>query len=277
MSRTSSVTWELIIIAGILLILPLSMVFAGGVFSEGEESESFFSPTKIEDFNDNAVNLLPYASYIRYAYENETSDFNAYDDTGLYTINQTGNEYHTHLLDQDPEDDSSFSEFRYWEVQVNKSTSDCIDDDLDKVAFEVEAPRNASYDIRLRFATDEDSDRYTVATEENVSLSNEMEKIEIDVEYSKLLDADNSLDENSMRIRLDPYDDAEGSEDLEALQPGDALKFNIDLMSSYTASPLITTNFFAGLMGGLSLMAGIFTSPWVDFKDVAGPIIGVIR
>ena len=281
MSRTSSVTWELIIIAGILLILPLSMVFAGGVFSEDEESDSYFSPEEMEDFGDGSMSMRSIRLNTRpmaFIYHNDTGDTRSVGESNLYTRDFTGNDHHEYLFAEDSSDDGSFESFYSVSIGLNQTVEDAVNEDLNEVSFTAEFPRNTSLDMAV-WSRGEDSDGDDVNYELNsktIDVNTNMTEYSIEIDYSKLLDAHSQQDTyERLSIRLRPVDDEEY--DVEPIQPGDSLKFNIDLMSSYTASPLITTNFFAGIMGGLSLMAGIFTSPWVDFKDVAGPIIGVIR
>lgn len=290
MSRTSSVTWELIIIAGILLILPLSMVFAGGLFVESAEQESFFSPHYEDDFSDHTIQRTPFDGEYRvsdsnpnYYYENETG--NNRPQQYIYTENQTGNEYQEVLIEKHTDDTDDFVGFISFNLGLNMTVKEAIEEDLSQVTITAEFPRNSTVDLQV-FAGGEVGGEYEVTElgSKRTNTTNEMKTYDIDISFTRLLEADDDYDEGTESISViieqetlfEEADDEDRS-DNQALIPGDSFKFDIDLMTDYTASPLITTNFFAGIMGGLSLMAGIFTSPWVDFKDVAGPIIGVIR
>lgn len=260
-TKLSGTEWQIAVIAAVFLLMPTSMFFAQGAFVSDTEYESYFSPERIDDFSgdyslNGARNLDESSDYIDYAYYNDSDELQMTSDSGLYTKNQTGNDYHEYLAEGE-----EFKEFYGLSIGLNTTVDKAIEEDLSKVSFEAEFPRNCS--VQIRFSANDADDRYRLETKD-INVTTNYIDYDFDIDYSKLLDADSTLSEDAeLTYYIRGVD-----EDVEAIQPGDGLQFNIDLQTDYTASPIFTTNLFSALWGIFFIGAAIFSTPVVDLADI---------
>jgi len=279
----SALVWSVMAILLITLAVPGALWAAQGI-QDLSKDESYFNPNKVEDFNKNdgymAILKNPgtmstyYTSsnYICYAYDNTTEDIKRFNE-GLYTKNFTGKDTHEFLAQQSSSDAESFESFTALTIGLNRSTNELIEEDLNKVKFTADFPRNST-DVTLKlmvgWSDDAEENRgfYELASKQ-ISATTDMKEYSMDVDYSKILDADSKAISDNSQLSL--VIDGTTNSTVEELQPGDSLKFNIDLMhSTSSVSSFWTMNIVAGVSGVFVMIGAVFATPFVDLKDLTG-------
>ena len=272
-SLNSAMIWSLLAILFITAAVPASL-FATNQIQDLSSDESYFSPENAEDFGTEGIWAQGYATTnskgvgILYAYNNITEELQTVADSGLYTKDQTGNDYHEYLVTEDPDDTDGFDTFSRLTIALNTSVDEAISEDLKRIDFEGEFSRNGTVNIEVQVRDDEDYTNAYTLNEKEFDVSTNRSTYSIDIDYSKLLDADASTSgETNIQLSIQNGD----SEDQEMIQPADSLKFNIDLIHSTSAmSTFWTVNVASGLLGGFLMIAAVFSTPWVDLRDLTG-------
>jgi len=259
----------------ITVAVPAALWGAQGIQSLSSD-ESYFSPYKLEDFegdfgvygeNDVDGNVRTKGNIYDYRYMNSSSY--SVENSGLYTSNKTGNDYHEFLAPS-PSDYSYFISLNFG---LNRSIDDAINNDLNGVTLTAEFDRNATLDLSCYVVAQsaeipDEGQSYYELSSKTINVSTSFEEYHLDIDYSRLLEADSEYGDYSNNLCLNIANNATGETGIE---PADSLKFNIDLIhSTSSVSNFWTMNVVAGISGIFLFPAAIFSTPWVDLKDLTG-------
>lgn len=249
-SKTSATFWEFIGIIFILIMIPVSVGVSQGILTAPEE-EVEFAPDNSEEI-----------SSWEYKYENETGT----SETGgaLYYKYETGSDYHELIALDDTDNVDLNGTFEKFQVDLNYTVSDALDDGIASVDFVSQWPYSGEIQMGL-YAKDSsgntmelDSTSYNTPTE--------TEELKFDFQTVDLLYAeDQTSSDAELIVRAENEGVSSATEDGNVLPPdGSSLLFQIEANSDYSADPLISLNAIGALWGMLLIPLAIFSTPWVD-------------
>lgn len=284
MTKVSALGWEITLIVAMLLFTPVSMYFAEGALQESEEIETVFEATGEDDFGRDGVYHTASDQtrvYLYYGYSNYTNDPRL-TDSNFYFADDYDLEKNEFVMAEHPDDDDGFEEFDLWAIQLNYSIPMMLENDINRISLEIKAPRNATAELNIGYATEStNSYRKDFFDDKEYQFEKGLNTIELEVKTTQLLEAESTIeadgddpDKSALGIRISQLD---LDQDNDFLEPGDVMQTSYELGSTYAVSPLFTTNLFAGLMGVLLIPVALFSSPWIDFMDVFGPLINALR
>lgn len=276
-SLNSAMIWSLMAIIFITAVVPASL-FATNQIQDLSADESYFSPETLDELtldrllrahlvadHDNPPHTAS-DSAVAYAYIN-SSDESSWTSLEPYTKNFTDQDWHELIIQDSGE---GFNEFVGLVLGVNHSLESMITNDLHTIELTAQFPRNTSLQFEISVIGQEGGEavRYinkNGATELNVTTN--MDTYTFNIPFSKLLSAHSELgDDARLLIRMSPAED-----NVEEIQPADVIRYNIDFVHSTSAMGTFwTINVMSGLLGGFLMIAAVFSTPWVDLRDLTG-------
>lgn len=247
MTKKSALFWDVAIIVGISLLLPLSFGFASGEFL-GPERETHFEAETHDDMS--------------LEWTGEDEDGNEITDSeGLYTQNETGDEYHFYIT---PTDENVT--FRTLEIELEYTVEQAIDDSIDSLDFEFCFP--FSGEVVVEAYGEDQGDTYDFY--ENVyETSTSIEGYSLEIDTIDLLSMQDQLSEYATFVIEIRNEDLRDEAEHGNVLPSGGYQFNFDAgaSSEYAADPIVSLNIFSALWGiGLTGVA-LFATPILDFSD----------
>jgi len=274
-SLNSAMIWSLAAILFIVAAVP-GTLYATEQIQDLSEDASYFSPHTFEDLKlvrllrgdsagDRSSPSVEADASVSYAYYNQTGA-TQYHALEPYTKNFTGQDYHELIVQVDCE----FDEFRGMTLGVNYTLGDMIANDVHTIEFTARFPRNTSLNFEISAIGQELGEAVRRINENEVielNVTTDMDTYTFSIPFSKLLQAHSELgDDARLVIRMSSADDS-----VEEIQPADILRYDIDLIHSTSKmNSFLTVNVVSGILGTFLMIAAVFSTPWVDLKDLTG-------
>jgi len=264
-TTTSAVIWSVIALVFIFLLVPGGLYVANGL-GNVSSTETFYSPSKVGDMN-NETYFDDYKKDVTFEYTNSTSSTITTDQVCYYS-DETPNNYNEILIEQSTDDNGTIDTAESEELtfNMNISASKLINEPLKKIKFSIGLERNGTAKASLiALGGDGTSSEksYTIVSNKEYSLKDNMTTYEMDISYTELLQADNTIgDMDQERLVLELTNTSGG-----LYQAGDGIQWNVQLLKEKGVSTHNILTIFSGALGIAMFPIGLFMTDLLDLKD----------